>query len=187
MADVFDPKGLVHRASREGMDRRWLSVGLVAAIALLVVAVVVGPELLIGVVGPSTIGGDDGTVTVRDGESGAVLGRVDIDIADSGPERVAGLSNVEHLPDDTGMLFVFDDEARRTFVMRGMDFDLDIIFVAANGTITSIHEARAPGPDEDGEDLRYTGLGELVLEVNRGWSAEHDVRVGDRVTVDRAE
>ncbi|MFP4627422.1 MAG: DUF192 domain-containing protein [Halobacteriales archaeon] len=169
------------------MQRRWLTVALVAAIALLVVAWSVGPAVLVGVVGPTTVDGDDGTVTVADGQTGTVHGQVDVDVAETHAERVAGLSNVDHLPADRGMLFVFDDEATRTFVMREMAIDLDIVFVAANGTITEIHEARAPGPDEDGADLEYRGRAQLVLEVNRGWSADHGVTVGDRATVERAD
>lgn len=166
------------------MDTRRLTVAALVAITLLVGAVVVGPELYVALVGQSSVEGDDATVTVLDATTGEVLGEVGVDVADSAGERYAGLSNVDELADDRGMLFVFDDEAERTFVMREMQFGLDIIFIDAEGRISAIHVAPAPEPGADGTDQRYTGTGELVLEVNRGWANAHDVSVGDRVDVE---
>jgi len=39
------------------------------------------------------------------------------------------------------MLFVHDETGKHAYVMRGMSFGLDIVFVAPNGTVTEIHEA----------------------------------------------
>lgn len=135
---------------------------------------------------PAEPGGyDHATVTVVDDATGEDLGTVEAAVADSFRKRYVGLSNTDELPEDRGMLFVHEDADRRTYVMRNMDFGLDIIFVAPNGTITTIHEAPAPGPDEDGVDQQYSGEGKYVLEVNRGWSANRGVEEGDRVEIDR--
>jgi uncharacterized membrane protein (UPF0127 family) len=79
------------------------------------------------------------------------------------------------------MLFVHDAAGEHTYVMREMSFGIDIVFIAPNGTITTIHEAPEPGPNEDGNAQRYPGQGQYVLEVNRGWMADHGVEVGDEV------
>lgn len=126
-------------------------------------------------------GYDQTTVRIHDADAGEELGRVEAAIADNRSLRYTGLSETESMPADRGMLFVFDRERELTFVMREMDFGLDIVYVAANGTITSIHHAEAPGPDEDGESQGYPGRGQYVLEVNFGWTAERGVEVGDRV------
>jgi len=82
------------------------------------------------------------------------------------------------------MLFVHNQERDLTYVMREMDFDIDIIFINADREITTIHHARAPGPDEDGNDLEYSGRGKWVLEVPRGYANETGIEVGDEVEID---
>jgi uncharacterized membrane protein (UPF0127 family) len=124
------------------------------------------------------------TVTVHDGETGERLGSVRAAIADNGSLRFTGLSETDDLPDDRGMLFVYDAPVDPTYVMRNMSFGIDIVFIGSNGTITGVHHAPAPGPDEDGNEQRYPGTGQYVLEVNYEWTAERGVEVGDRVAFD---
>jgi uncharacterized membrane protein (UPF0127 family) len=110
---------------------------------------------------------------------GQLRGTVDARVADSERERCIGLSETTDLREDEGMWFVFDSTAERTFVMRGMDFALDIVYVAGNGTITTIHQA----PTEEPPLTAYEGRARWVLEVHRGWTTAHNVSVGDEVTV----
>lgn len=159
------------------MDTRYLGYGALAV----VVAVVVGAFVVADPLAPGAY--ERATVTVVD-ENGTTLGAVSVRVADTFQQRYTGLSDTESLPHDEGMLFVFDGEARRSFVMREMDFPLDIVFVDANRTITSIHHAPVPAATS-GSDLRsYRGTGRFVLEVNRGWTTRHDVTVGDRIRID---
>nr|WP_255681813.1 DUF192 domain-containing protein [Natrinema sp. SYSU A 869] len=109
---------------------------------------------------------------------------VDVAVADDASERYTGLSDHDSLESGNGMLFVHDEEQDLTYVMREMDFDIDIIFINADREITTIHHARAPGPDEDGEELRYSGRGKWVLEVPRGYANETGIEVGDEVEID---
>lgn len=115
-------------------------------------------------------------VTTPEGDA---LGSVTAAVADTPELRYTGLSEVERLPEDRGMLFVYDSVGQRTYVMREMDFGLDIVYADDEGAITRIHHAPAPGPTEDGEDQEYPGTGQYVLEVNRGWTTERGVEVGD--------
>ncbi|ELY91569.1 DUF192 domain-containing protein [Natrinema altunense] len=140
-------------------------------------------------------GPDEGEVRVFDGEvdekstadgdgNRTPKAVVDVAVADSGVERYTGLSDHDSLEPGNGMLFVHDEEREQTYVMRGMDFDIDIVFIDADREITTIHHARAPGPDEDGEELRYTGRGKWVLEVPRGYANATGIEVGDEVDID---
>jgi len=114
--------------------------------------------------------------------SGTELGAVSVTIADNGSERYTGLSETGSLGWNEGMLFVFEKSGEYTFVMRRMDFPLDIIFVAENGIVTRIHHAPVPPEGTTGEDLQgYPGEGRYVLEVNRGWTNETGLDVGDRL------
>lgn len=146
------------------------------------VAVVVGLALV--AIGVWWAGGPVGdvehaTVTVAD-ENGTTLGVVAARVADTPQERYRGLSNTASLENGTGMWFVFEEEASRGFVMRDMNYPLDIVFVGADGRITVIHHASTEEPPYE----EYRGRAKWVLEVPRGWTGKHGVEVGDVVTVE---
>ncbi|WP_254273204.1 DUF192 domain-containing protein [Haloarcula marina] len=123
------------------------------------------------------------TVAVRGNES-QPLAAVEVRISDTFEQRYTGLSDTESLGPDEGMLFVHDEEGQYAYVMRDMDFPLDIIFIDANGTITTIHHAPLPPEGTSESELaRYEGRGKYVLEVNRGWANRTGVSVGDTVTL----
>jgi uncharacterized membrane protein (UPF0127 family) len=116
---------------------------------------------------------------------GAELGSVTAAIADDGDKRLLGLSDAESLPEDGGMLFVYDAPREElTYVMRRMSFGIDIVYVDGDREIVEIHNAPEPGPDEDGEEQRYPGSGQYVLEVPYEWTDRHGVSVGDSLAFD---
>jgi len=119
------------------------------------------------------------TVTVEDA-AGTELATVDAQIADTPEKRQVGLSRTDSLASGEGMLFVHPDEGTHTYHMRNMSFDLDIVFVAANGTVTTVHHASAGGRLWSD---RYTGHGLYVLEAERGWANATGVEPGDVVRV----
>jgi uncharacterized membrane protein (UPF0127 family) len=121
----------------------------------------------------------DTTVVTVERPSGEELGSVTAAIADTPDLRYLGLSDTESLPEDRGMLFVYDEVGDHTFVMREMDFAIDIVYADDEGVITTIHHAPAPGPDEDGSDQQYPGRGQYVLEVNYDWTTDRGVEEGD--------
>ncbi|WP_256685072.1 DUF192 domain-containing protein [Halococcus qingdaonensis] len=114
------------------------------------------------------------------------LGTVDVRIAESRQQKIVGLSETATLRNGSGMLFPYDESGDHTYVMRGMDFPLDIVFIGDDGRINAIESAPAPGPNQDGNDIQRTGTGKYVLEVPRGWMESHGIDVGHRVTVDRS-
>ncbi|WP_435183873.1 DUF192 domain-containing protein [Halobellus sp. EA9] len=123
--------------------------------------------------------GYETTVVEVRSPNGDLLGSVTAAIADTGQLRYRGLSETESLPANRGMLFVYDEVGDHTYVMRGMDFGLDIVYADGDGTITQIHHAPEPPPGEDGEDQRYPGRGQYVLEVNYGWTTDRGITEGD--------
>lgn len=151
----------------------------ILAVVLLVVAVALFGHAF-GLLPWSSAPSDRATVTITD-ENGTTLATVDAEVADTPDERYVGLSRHDSLGEDEGMLFVFDDETERTFVMRDMDFPIDVIFVDGDGRITTIYEA----PVEDGFPLtRYRGRARWVLEVRYGYAEENGISAGDRVSID---
>jgi hypothetical protein len=156
----------------------------VAAIAV-VLLVAVGGAFALGVTSVPGSGGGDyewRTVTLAD-EDGTTLATVRVRIADTAMKRYTGLSETSSLGADEGMLFVHDGTGEHTYVMRRMEFPLDIVFVDANGTITTIHHAPVPEATPSEDLVRYSGRAKYVLEVPRGYTEEHGVDVGDRLIV----
>ncbi|WP_137291332.1 DUF192 domain-containing protein [Natronorubrum halophilum] len=123
----------------------------------------------------------DVRVTNPDGDE---LGEVTAAIADTPERQQLGLSDTEELPEDRGMLFVYETVEDREFIMPDMSFGIDIIFADDEGVITGIANAPEPGPDEDGSEQTYPGRGQYVLEVVYEWTDERDVEEGDILEFD---
>lgn len=124
-------------------------------------------------------------VTVRDAKTNETLGTLSVAIAETWREKYTGLSKTESLPENGGMLFPYDETGNRTYVMREMSFGIDIVYIGADGRITTIHHAPKPPDGADGEDYRYPGRGKYVLETNYHWTTEHNVTEGDKVVIER--
>jgi hypothetical protein len=123
------------------------------------------------------------TVTVLDGD-GTELATVRVRIADTREKRYLGLSATGSLGEDEGMLFVHDSEGEYAYVMREMDFPLDIVFVGADRVITRIHHAPLPPEGTSGGDLtRYRGRGKYVLEVPKGYTTDRGIEAGHRLRI----
>lgn len=152
------------------MTRRPLVLFGLAVGLLLAVALYTHPALLIA-------GYDTTTVEAVDGDTDESLATAEVRVADGFLKRYVGLSATEELGPNEGMLFVHDEPGEYGYVMRDMAFAIDIVFVDADGTVTTIHEAEP----ESRPLTTYEGQGKYVLEVPKGWSADNDVEPGDRI------
>ena len=76
-----------------------------------------------------------------------------------------------------GMVFYYPEETGAPgFWMRGTFVDLDIAFVALDGTIIQIDQMEA-----ETEDMHHPGRAYLAgIEAPLGWYAEHGIEAGDR-------
>lgn len=165
-----------------GLDRETVLAGV--GVTALVLAIVVA-GVLAGVVPVPVLSDYDQAAVVIHDENGTVLGRVQVRVADTFAKRYTGLSDTASLGPNEGMLFVYDDPANRTFVMRDMAFPLDIIFVGGDRQITAIAHAPVPPPGTDEQELTpYRGRAQWVLEVNYNWTVSHGVTAGDHVTIE---
>jgi uncharacterized membrane protein (UPF0127 family) len=103
---------------------------------------------------------------------------VTVELARTDAERARGLMRRESLPDDRGMLFLFDETAEHAFWMKDTPLPLDIVFIDDGGRIVGIVERAVPYS----EALRTVGApSRYVLEVNGGWTGARGVKPGDRV------
>lgn len=97
------------------------------------------------------------------------------EIADEGAAHGLGLMFRESLPEDHGMLFVFDSERGHSFFMRNTIIPLSLAYIRADGTISQIDDMEPLS--EDSHPSVEPAL--YALEVNRGWFERNGVEVGD--------
>ena len=101
-----------------------------------------------------------------------------VEIADTPEKREQGLMYRSRLADDAGMLFLFDALEVQTFWMKNTEIPLDMLFLAPDGQIQSLHRNATPF------SRRTISSGvpvSAVLEIPGGTSARLGIRVGDRV------
>ena len=82
------------------------------------------------------------------------------------------------LPRDAGMLFIYDAEATLTMWMKNTYLPLDMLFIAADGSIINIAERTVP---QSMQIISSRGAALAVLEVNGGTVSRLGIAVGDRV------
>jgi uncharacterized protein len=90
-----------------------------------------------------------------------------IEIADTDEARTRGLMQRESLPTRSGMLFIFDDEAPRSFWMANTPLALDIMFVSADSQIVTIQKYTRPFSPQS---VASTAPARFVVEVPAGYS-----------------
>lgn len=108
---------------------------------------------------------------------------VHLEVADTAEERERGLMFREELDENHGMLFVYEEEAPRSFWMKNTLIPLDIIFLGSDKTIINIEKAY-PEPntsDSNLERYRSESPAQYVIEVNQNFTERKGIEKGDRV------
>ena len=104
-----------------------------------------------------------------------------VELADESMEKSLGLGYRAGLAPGTGMLFVYEGPATRSFWMKGMQFCLDIIWIE-NGVIQGAAESVCPEPpgtaDEDLPSYVSPVPVSYVLEVPAGWLDAYGLGAG---------
>lgn len=157
------------------MNRRWSRLLFFAVLIVLFGLVIGGPLSDVSSNGGAGANSADSATVTFVGADGTELGQISGPIADTGSEQYTGLSDTESLYPTEGMVFVYDEEETRAFVMRNMSFSLDIIFVGEDGQITAIYHAAADA------DRQFAAQARWVIEVTHGYTETHNVSVGDEV------
>jgi len=101
------------------------------------------------------------------------------EVMDTPAERSGGLQFRDNVPDGTGMLFVFQSEAPRSFWMKDTYIALDIAYLDVSFRIVDIQQM-----EPQTEELHNSaGPAMFALEVRKGWFAEKGIGVGAQAKV----
>lgn len=103
---------------------------------------------------------------------------INVELAISPEKKYLGLSHRENIPDDFGMLFLFFDKEIRTFVMRDMKFNLDIVFIDENEIVEIYKDLSF---EEFNQNIFYKSPVPVdkVLELKGGFCDQNKISVGD--------
>lgn len=103
-------------------------------------------------------------------------------VMDNDSKRAEGMMFLtkSEVPANHGMLFVFPDEAERSFWMRNTLIDLDIAYMRKDGTVVSVSTMKAL--DETGIPSKRPAM--YALEVLGGTFKRLGIQAGAKATID---
>ena len=102
---------------------------------------------------------------------------IDAQVAATPEQRMTGLMFRRDMPQNEGMLFVFEAPSQQCFWMKNTLLPLSIAFVADDGTVVNIAEMKPQSLDShcSAQPVRY------VLEMNTGWFARKGIKAGAKL------
>ena len=106
-----------------------------------------------------------------------------VEVASTQQAEETGLMYRKSLPQDHGMLFVFDTEDVHPFWMKNTYIPLDMIFINGRGEVVEVEENAPPCLGEFCPTYGRKAQSKYVLEINGGLSSEIGISVGDKVEI----
>ena len=110
--------------------------------------------------------------------------RFDIYIAENDTQRARGLMHVRSLPESKGMIFIYEADRYMSMWMKNTFVPLDILFVRADGTVSSV------AYDTEPQSLRSISSLEpvrFVLEINAGVAEKLSIDQYSQIEWERTE
>lgn len=104
---------------------------------------------------------------------------IPVEIATSSQEKQKGLCCRDSLPENQGMLFVYEKPGNYRFWMKDTRIPLDMYWISSEKKIVYIEQNVQPSsfPKQFGPDIKAR----YVLETNAGFAKKHTIKVGDTV------
>ena len=101
-----------------------------------------------------------------------------VSLAKTEEEQITGLQGVHTLPEDEGVLFVFEEPGEVGFWMKDTLIPLDIIYINDDDEVIAVEQG-TPGDETilEHSDVKY------VLEVNK----DSGIKIGDELDIEDEE
>jgi Uncharacterized conserved protein len=110
--------------------------------------------------------------------------KLNVEIADTEALRRYGLMHRASLAPDSGMLFVYPDQALRAVWMKNTLIALDVLFLSETGKIISMLPSLPPCKTDPCPIYTSKFAARYMLEVNAGFIAQHGITIGQELTLD---
>jgi hypothetical protein len=107
-----------------------------------------------------------------------------LNIAKTDEERSRGLAKFDTIKENEGMLFIFDVPGRYSFYMKGMKFNIDIIFLDQNKIVVDLYknvkfqDYKNP---YDYETYKPNFNSKYTIELKEGEIEKNGVKLGDYI------
>jgi uncharacterized membrane protein (UPF0127 family) len=111
--------------------------------------------------------------------------RYALELALTPEDQAQGLMFRENLPDRTGMLFLFPEEAPHHFWMKNTMIPLDMIWMDASGRVAYVSANTPPCKADPCPTYGPDGNVRMVLEIAGGMAAKEGVAVGTTLKLER--
>lgn len=111
-------------------------------------------------------------------ELSAGMHRIDAQVAQTPLQRQIGLMHRKSMPQQEGMLFVFEEPAVQCFWMKNTLLPLTAAFVADDGSIVNLADMQ---PQTEASHCSQKPV-RYVLEMNQGWFAQKRIKAGNKLT-----
>lgn len=111
-------------------------------------------------------------------ENEAKIASFKVAIADSDKRKMYGLMNLDYLPQNNGMVFIFPYSQLVNMWMKNTNIPLDMIFIDSDNEISSVASDTTPhSPDLISSQREVV----KVLEINAGLAKKLGLKVGQKV------
>lgn len=107
-----------------------------------------------------------------------VVFEIEMETAKTMEEHARGLMYRPEMPENQGMLFIFDEERYQSFYMRNTIISLDIIYVNANKEIVDIYKETKT---MDETSLPSAAPAQFVVEINAGLCDKYGIANGTKI------
>ncbi len=98
-------------------------------------------------------------------------------IASTDEQRIRGLSGIEKMNENEGMLFLFDNPSKQGFWMNKMNFPIDIIWLDSNNKVVHIEKQLEPCKPFLACPVHNPEVDSLyVIELRSGFADNHYIK-----------
>lgn len=126
----------------------------------------------------------------RDGEQIVVIAPsgtpLYLEVARSDAKRALGLMHRAEVPEGTGMIFLFEEDAPHSIWMWNCLVPLDLVWLDAEGFVTHVFENAPICPEQPCESYAPPSPARYVIEVGAGRAAPLGLEPGARVLLGAA-
>lgn len=106
---------------------------------------------------------------------------VKVKIAKTPSQKELGLGKVKNLPEDQGMLFIYDNYIIPGYWMKDMKFPIDIIWIKDNMVMGYEKDLKPQADNINLPTYQPKTFINYVLEVNSGFVDKYGLQIGDKV------
>jgi uncharacterized membrane protein (UPF0127 family) len=107
---------------------------------------------------------------------------LDVEIADNDSFRAVGLMCRESLPENSGMLFIFEEEKPLSFWMKNTRLPLSIGYFGKNKRLIDTYDMK---PMNETEIYMSKKFSMYALETNEGWYKKNKIHPGCKFELEK--